>query len=291
MQTIPNLVFPGQGIGAYPVIQADGGLGIVLDTTTTGVPVPSGPDEIEVQPGLDHIVYLAAPAAGTTPFPAPLAFTPPIEIAQNLTNGTPAQRASDGLPAAASDPVSGALYAVWDDGRFRTDGANDAVISTSTDNGLHWSAPVRINGGTTTDAINHYGVGVAVGALGTVHISYRQRNQAGQGPLYTDVIDTYYQESFDGGKTFTAPLKVNKQPSRPWYGAFSRNGTFEGDYDQIASAGGYTYIVREQGEMASTGEPPPLVKNPDGSNTIVLTAAGKGHQHQRNWVALVQNKT
>ena len=43
--------------------------------------------------------------------------------------------------------------------------------------------------------------------------------------------------------------------------------------------------------MASTDEPPPLVKNPDGSNTIVLTAAGKGHQHQRNWVALVQNKT
>ena len=113
---------------------------------------------------------------------------------------------------------------------------------------------------------------------------------SGTGPRYSNAIDTYYQESFDGGSTFTAPLKVNSQPSMPWYGAFSRNGTFEGDYDQIASAGGYTYIVRDQGEQAYAGEPAPLVKNPNGSNTVVLTAAGKGHQHQMNWVALVQNK-
>ena len=35
------------------------------------------------------------------------------------------------------------------------------------------------------------------------------------------------------------------------------------------------------------GEAPPLVANPDGSNTLVLTEAGKGHQHQTTWVALV----
>ncbi len=289
-QTIPGLVFAGQGIGAYPVVQKDGGLGIVMDAISGGFPVPSGPDELEVEPGSDELVYIAAPAAGSTPWPAPLAFLPPVDIAANLSNGTPAQRASDGLPAAAVDPVSGTIYAAWDDGRYRTDNTNDAVISRSFDNGLHWTMPQRINPGSTIDHVDHYALGVAVGAGDAVHVSYRQRDESGRGPLYTPVIDTYYQESFDGGSTWTAPLKVDRVASNPWYGAFSRNGTFEGDYDQIASAGGYTYVVRCQGAAAYAGEPAPLVPNPDGSNTLVLTEAGKGHQHQATWVALVRNK-
>jgi hypothetical protein len=235
------------------------------------------------------MVYIAAPAAGSTPWPAPLAFVPPVKITSNQSFGQPAQRGTEGLPAAAADPASGTLYVTWDDGRFRTDGTNDAVISRSFDNGLHWTPPQRINPGSTIDHVDHYGVVVAVGAGGTVHVGYRQRDESGAGPLYTDVIDTYYQESFDGGSTWTAPLKVNKVASNPWYGAFSRKGTFEGDYNQIASASGYTYVVRCQGAPAYRNEQQPLVPNPDGSNTLVLTEAGKRHQHQSTWVALVTN--
>ncbi len=71
------------------------------------------------------------------------------------------------------------------------------------------------------------------------------------------------------------------------YGAFSRNGTFEGDYDQIASAGGYTYIVRCQGAPAYKGEPAPLIANPNGSNTLRAHRGRKGtpaqstEQHSR----------
>src|SRR5881227_2944182 len=63
LQTLAPLVFPGQGIGAYPVITKDGGLGIVMDALSGGVPVPSGPDELEVEPGSEELVYIAAPAA------------------------------------------------------------------------------------------------------------------------------------------------------------------------------------------------------------------------------------
>ena len=286
LQTIPGLVFPGQGIGAYPVVMRSGGLGIVMETITPGVPLPPGPDELDVQAG--EQVFIAAPAAGSTPWPAPLAFTPPVEIASNQSNGQPAQRASEGLPAAAVDPASGTIYAAWDDGRYRTDGTNDAVLSRSFDNGLTWTVPQRINPGSTTDHVDHYSVDVAVGANGSVHVAYRQRDESGQGPLYTPVIDTYYQGSFDGGSTWTAPLKIDSVPSNPWYDAFSRAGSFEGDYNQTASAGGYTYIVRCQGRPAFKGEPAPLIPNSDGSNTLVLTEAGKGHQHQNAWVALVQ---
>jgi len=111
---------------------------------------------------------------------------------------------------------------------------------------------------------------------------------SGTGPRYSNAIDTYYQESTDGGDTFTAPLKVDSVASDVRYDAFSRDGAFEGDYNQIASAGGSTYIVRCQGGAAFAGEPPALIPNPDGSNTLVLTEAGKGHQHQSTWVALVR---
>jgi len=286
LQTVPGLVFPGQGIGAYPVVLRGGGLGIVIETITPGVPVPPGPDELDVQAG--EQVFMAAPAAGSTPWPAPLVFTPPVEIASNKSNGQPAQRASEGLPSAAVDPASGTIYAAWDDGRYRTDGTNDAVLSRSFDNGVTWTVPQRINTGSTADHVDHYSVDVAVGAQGSVHISYRRRDLSGQGPLYTDVIDTDYQRSLDGGSTWTAPLKVDSVPSNPWYDAFSRAGSFEGDYNQTISAGGYTYVVRCQGAPAFRGEPPPLIANTDGSNTLVLTEAGKGHQHQSAWVALVQ---
>jgi hypothetical protein len=271
-QVIDPVVFPAQGIGAYPMVLKSGALGIVLDTTTIGA--PTGQDEPEPSTASNHVMIIA-PAAGSTPYPA----------------GVTAQRASDGLPASAVDPKSGAVYAVWDDGRFRTDGKNDAVIAKSTDEGRTWSAPTRIDGGPKDDKANHYGVGVAVSEDGVVHVSWRQRDESGKAPLFSDAIDTYYSESRDAAKTWTDPIKVDVQPSLPWFGAFSRDGTFEGDYDQLASAGGYTYVARDQGAQLEAGEPQALVANPDpqAPDTVVLTAQGKGHQHQRNWVALVQN--
>jgi hypothetical protein len=288
-RTIPGLVFPGQGIGAIPVVTKSGGLDIVLDTTLTGVPVPSGPDELEVSPGNNELVSLLAPAAGSTPYPAPLAFSPPVNIARNESTGVPAQRAG-GLPSAAVDPKSGTIYAVWEDSRFRKDGTNDAVISRSSDGGLKWTPPKRINPGSTTNHVNHYNVTVAVGKNGAVQVAYRQRNQSAKGPLFTPWIDTYYQQSTNRGATFTKPLRVDRVRSNAYYDAFSRDGSFEGDYNQIASAGGSTYITRAQGKRKYKGEPRPLIPNPNKSDTLVLTAAGKGHQHQSVWVALIQNR-
>src|SRR4051812_25952541 len=106
--TLSGLVFPGQGIGAYPVVMDNGGLGIVMGTLSAGVPTrPDEPDE-----GVDNEVFISAPAAGSTPYPAPLQFLPPIQIGTNGSNGTTAQRAAEGLPAAAADPNRGTLYAV-----------------------------------------------------------------------------------------------------------------------------------------------------------------------------------
>ena len=280
---ISGLVFPGQGIGAYPVVMDNGGLGIAISTLSAGVETnPDEPDE-----GADNHVFILAPTAGRTPFPAPLQFLPPIQIASNGSNGTVAQRASEGLLAAAADPNRGTIYVVWDDGRFRSDDVNDAVISRSTDNGQTWSQPARVNGGPKDDKINHYNVTVAVGEDGKVYVDYRQRDQSGASPLFTPTIETYHQQSSDGGRTWTAPLLVDSIPSNPYYDAFSRAGSFEGDYNQTATGGGYTYVTRAKGRPAFAGEPPALTKASD--TTVELTPAGLGHQHQSNWVALVRD--
>jgi hypothetical protein len=146
-----------------------------------------------------------------------------------------------------------------------------------------------VNPGGRNDGIDHYNVTVAVGSGGEVHVAYRQRDEHRNAPLFSPWIDTFYQQSRDGGKTFSAPLKVDVKPSNAYYDAFSRNGSFEGDYNQTTSAGGFTYVTRTQGERLRAGEPQALVKNPDGSDTVVLTNKGKGHQHQRNWVALIRD--
>src|SRR2546423_8079889 len=254
---------------------AGGGLGIVIGTITEGV--HTSPDEPEVS--ADNEVFISAPTAGQTPFPAPLQFLPPVQIGANKTNGTVAQRASGGLPAAAADPARATLYAVWDDGRFRTEAANetqvnDAVISRSTDNGQTWSAPTRVNPGPTNDKVNHYNITVAVGTDGKVFVDYRQRDQSGTAPLFTPTIETYHQQSSDGGRTWTAPLLVGRVPSNAYYDAFSRDGSFEGDYNQTASVGGYTYVTRAKGRPAVSGERPALTQASDPAGGVAARGLG-----------------
>ena len=66
-------------------------------------------------------------------------------------------------------PTVGTLYTVWQDGRF-SNGARDGIaFSRSTDGGLTWSAPVRINGDPTVAAFTP---AVAVAADGRVGVTY-----------------------------------------------------------------------------------------------------------------------
>jgi hypothetical protein len=292
LQIIPGIVFPGQGIGAIPLVLTDGSLGIVMNITGA-VPIPSNPtDQPDFSAGGSEVSMIRAPLAGTEPYPAPLVFLPPVGIASNQTNNVAAQRAGS-LPMADVDPVSGTVYATWEDARLRTDraasGPNDVMLSTSTDNGLHWTPAQRINPGPENDHVDRYNPTVAVGAGGVLHAMYRQRLESGTAPRLPAAIDTYYQQSHDSGKTWSTPLRVDSVPSNAYYGAFSRGGTFEGDYDQIASSGGYTYITRCQAEQAYPGEPVALTPDPATAGALTLATAGRGHQHQHTWVALVRD--
>jgi hypothetical protein len=141
-----------------------------------------------------------------------------------------------------------------------------------------------VNGGPLDDKVDHYNVAAAVGSDGRVHIMYRQRDET-ENPLVNPYIDTYYVESRDGGRTFTRPLKVDRVPSDLRYDAFSQGGAFEGDYNQLSSAGPYTFIVRCQGAPAYKREPAALAA----VDATTLKLARRSHQHQSAWVAVVQD--
>ena len=54
-------------------------------------------------------------------------------------------RTGEGLPEIAVDRSNGNLYAVWDDGRFNGRVYDEIVFSQSTDGGLSWSEPIKVN--------------------------------------------------------------------------------------------------------------------------------------------------
>lgn len=54
-------------------------------------------------------------------------------------------RSSDELPEFTTNPVNGAIYAVWQDSRFDPAGASKIAFSQSSDGGLTWSPTIRID--------------------------------------------------------------------------------------------------------------------------------------------------
>lgn len=286
--SIGNLSFypfsPLAGIGSIPLVLPDGSLGVVFEGDFGGTPsVPSTPtDQPEFAVAGSQLQYAVAVGAGATVWPAPLPFPQATTgIAANQANPVAEQRAGT-LPAAAVNPRTGQLYVAWEDGRYRTDGLNDIVVSTSA-NGITWSAPARVNTGTAGDHVDHWNAMIDVGRDGVVHVGYRQRDERQHGPTNRSVnglspsIDTYYQESRDGGRTWTAPLRVNRERTDVGYAAFSRGGAFLGDYNQlVAATNGWTYLVHNEA----------LPRTPGEACNCSFTR-GNGHQHQYTYVGVI----
>jgi hypothetical protein len=300
---LPNflIISPLQGIGSYPLVLKDGSLGVAYDATAS-VPVAAPGDQPDI--GVTgQVAWAIAPAAGSVPWPAPLTFTQTtITIASSQANAQRYQRSSGGLLAATVDDSDGRIYVAWDDHRFRTtdSGAvNDIVVSSSTTDGITWGAVTRVNSGApTNDYVDRYNAMVAA-AGGVLHVGYLQRqedaNGSNNGSTFSRYIDTYYQQSRNGGVDFTAPLKVNTTLNDFYYGAFSRSGLFQGDYSQIAAGGNLVYITRDQSRPLTAAEPAGLKFNAsmggfyegDGGNCEVMVPACLAHLHQRTWVAVL----
>ena len=166
------------------------------------------------------------------------------------------------LPTATVDPVTGTLYAAWQDGRFRRGPAQDIILSRSLDGGRSWSVKRRVNPDSPTSGRDHFTPDVAAyGSL--VHVTYRTRRIAGR---HTDLVDERYIASDDGGLIFGKELVLGPPSDLDYAAEVTGKDAFLGDYMGVAALGDTAHAVWCRSSR-------------DGGD--------RGHKHQNTWSATI----
>jgi hypothetical protein len=184
-------------------------------------------------------------------------FGPFARVSDDRWRESPHMRSGFGLPSSAVDPVTGELSVVWQDGRFRTDGLNDAVISRSSDGGATWTSPARVNLDPPDDHIDHL-TPVAAAYGGIVAVCYRTRAVSGRnGSKYADERCIH---SEDGGVSFQDEVSLGP-PSDNRFAAkvvpISLHGTaFLGDYMGVTVSPGAIHAAWARASDEGVGQGP-----------------------------------
>lgn len=143
-------------------------------------------------------------------------------------------RAGEILGAFAADPGDGRLYAVWQDSRF-SGGTHDAIaLSRSTDGGLTWSAPARVNARADVPAFTPT---LAVLPGGTVGVSYYDFRQAGTA---THQPTDFWLAASSNGVDWT---ETRLAGNFDMFDAPDAGGLFVGDYQGLDAADGSTFLA------------------------------------------------
>ena len=132
------------------------------------------------------------------------------------------------LPSLDADS-NGTIYATWHDCRFRTScTGNDVVLSTSTD-GATWTAPRRVTNGPSSFIP---GIGADPQNPGRLALVY------GYFHAGTTNLGVALTQSLDGGRTWSAPQRLDTQAMPMTWLPRSEGGRMVGDYFSTVYAGG-----------------------------------------------------
>src|SRR5262249_54167099 len=171
------------------------------------------------------------------------------------------------------------LYAVWTDARFSGFVHDDIAFSMSTDGGLTWSAPIKVNQTPTNLLAGNqqaFTPSVAVAADGTVAVTYYDfRNNTAQPGLPTDYWLVHASGNFTSPGSWTADEKRLTDTSFHMENAApTSRGYFLGDYEGLAAAGNNFYALFAQAGVKSSDpsksdpsnirfrDPPPAADSP-----------------------------
>lgn len=149
--------------------------------------------------------------------------------AQGVRDALTGQAIRDGsiVPEIAAGP-DGTVHVVWQDARFT--GQRDAIAySRSTDGGVTWSAPVRVNSDPSAAAFTPQ---VHVALDGTIGVSYYDLRSRGANPLALPT-DYWLARSTDG----VTWSETRIAPTFDILTAPVAGGLFLGDYTGLQSAG------------------------------------------------------
>ncbi|MEM4281999.1 MAG: sialidase family protein [Candidatus Caldarchaeum sp.] len=122
---------------------------------------------------------------------------------------------------------------------------SDVYFAKSTDGGLTWSRPKRVNDDLTIR--NQFFPTMAVSSNGTIHVIWGDMRDDPDNYRY----HIYYTRSGDRGNTFMENARVTDYPSNPAYGIAS----FVGDYWGIAATDGDVYMVWTDSRAGFRGAP------------------------------------
>jgi hypothetical protein len=173
------------------------------------------------------------------------------QVKISLFRGTePPDMRTGGLVTAAVDPVTGDMYAGWQDARFRSDGLNDILIWKSSDAGATWSGPVKANPDSNGSALDKFTPDIAAYG-GDLHVTYRTRTKPGG--VYSNLVGEAYTISIDGGVTFANPVRLGPMADLTW--AAVAGGKFLGDYMGLAAWAGGAHPVWCRSSLPPTTQP------------------------------------
>lgn len=176
---------------------------------------------------------------------------------------------ANGFPQLAIDPRAtpgaphGRLYVAWADYR---NGGIDVFLSTSVDEGEHWTPAMRVNNDPLHNGADHFFPALAVDAVtGDVYVSFYDRRAD---PDNRAAIVTLAR-STDHGNTFVN-YAWTKRP-------FTMRNVFMGDYSGLAARDGRVYGAwTEHVEVPKTGKAEPASRHRD-NNTVVRVGSAIFH--------------
>jgi hypothetical protein len=223
-----------KGIGADPFVGPDGALHVAW------------------QDFHDNLELVSTSTDGGATFSAPVTIAPTMA---SFDVGVPAQAFRRALiyPACGADgsqgPNRGTLYCSWTD--ETTANGMDAFVARSTDGGMTWSAPVRVNDDPTGSANDQFNQWLAVDPTdGSISVSfYDTRND----PTHVST-DVFVARSTDGGVTFGANIQVTSAPTNE-AASGADFGNQYGDYEGIAAFGGRIHPVWTDRRASVAGVP------------------------------------
>ncbi len=155
------------------------------------------------------------------------------QVAQVFINGEYI-RTSDELPEFTAGP-DGNLYAVWQDGRFSPTGQAKIAFSMSTNGGMSWSAPIRVDASPgDTQAFTPQ---VTVRPDGTVAVQYYDlENATAAQPGLTDQFIVTCSSTCSSASSWRGETRLSTSGSFDMLQAPVAVGPFVGDYDGLTTA-------------------------------------------------------
>jgi RTX calcium-binding nonapeptide repeat (4 copies) len=210
-----------RGNGAFPVVRPDGALLVMFSVFGS------------IDPSVDSIQVARSVDGGQT-------FEPARRIAPLFTEDVGVRAP----PFVSADvDATGMVYVTWADCRFSAQCASNAVILTTSRDGVGWTTPRRVPLGGPADApVDRFVPAVAVdpatsGARARIAITAYAVTQA-RGCPRCEVVDAFLVASNDGGTTWRTPVRLNAESMPlPWL-ADTGLGRMLGDYISISFVGG-----------------------------------------------------